>query len=279
MKHILSRCLGFVLGASLLISPAASYSYESPYCYDATGFGSSAGTLAYREVYTRAPYRVPQRCPTRDCSGCGVLGDAALCFLGAAIGGAGIALLVKRKGDKGSRGEQGPQGVQGIQGIQGPQGSIGPTGPEGDIGPTGLDGPTGPDGPPGTFPVDEGETLTFTITIALTAALPGDSTVTPFITLPNQSVLTGVSFDVGLVSQQTMVFPPVDPAIFGTYEVGLHIEIDGVAASTFTAFAEVDSSRDATTTIVIAPLGTAFITTNNAQYQLAEQFTYGPAIP
>jgi hypothetical protein len=271
VRQYLTKSLGFMLALSLLIPNPSCFSDTCP----------APMMIRAREYYVHPNnVNVPFNSDLEGEDENSSFGfcKSTCCLLAAAVGGFASAWLVQRKGSQGSGGDEGVQGLPGPQGPQGILGILGPQGPEGPDGPPGFQGATGPDGPEGTFPVDTGESLTFTITLALTAVLPGDSTITPFITLPDQSVLTGPSFNISLLGSQTTVFV-VDPAIFGTYEIGLHIVVDGIAVSTFTAFAEVDSSRDETTTIVIAPVGTVIINTNDAQYQLAEQFTYGTVIP
>lgn len=222
---------------------------------------------------TRGPYRTPQRCPSPySVSSCGTLCDSALCFFGAIIGGVGIGLLFNNRGE---RGKTGLTGDPGIDGIDGTDGAIGPQGP---IGPVGPQGPIGPEGPPGvTFAEDATNSITPTFNLQLTAALPAGSSIVPFVIDPAGNFTVGSPFNVGITTPQSIMFPTIGPPVLiGTYEFGLQV-IAGtiVNPSDLTASVSVAASRDASTTVINIAASDPVISAT--QYQLVEQFGYGPS--
>lgn len=154
-------------------------------------------------------------------------------------------------------------------GHRGKTGFTGPAGPAGLPGPTGPTGATGPTGPAGTFAVDTDETLTFTPSINITVAAGG--TVTPFVSLPDGTVIEGTETVIGLIGVNN--FPPivVDPAMFGEYAVGF--QLNGTVAFSGATLGTAAATRDGSTTLL--QLGPTVAVALGAQAQTSVNFVYG----
>lgn len=150
---------------------------------------------------------------------------------------------------------QGKRGLQGQVGLQGNQSA-----------PTGPSGPTGPAGVSGTFPVDAGESLTFNGT--LTVLIGDGNTVTPFVSLPDGTVVLGTP----VIANGVTALPPINisPPEFGEYAYGFQVS-GAVFPFSVTFLGNVNATRDGSSTVVAS----ATLVPSN-EGQLSVNFVYGP---
>lgn len=156
-------------------------------------------------------------------------------------------------------------------GHKGKRGFTGATGPTGATGATGAIGPTGPTGPAGTFPADVGQTLTFNE--SLNVAVGIGTTVIPFVSAPDGTVIAGTPFTIVAIGLNNFPAIVISDPIFGEYAAGFQIA-GGPAGLTATFDGSATTSRDGALTIysLATPIATA-IGTNE---QVSLNFVYGP---
>lgn len=184
------------------------------------------------------------------CESSSFLSGKGLCLIGgAALGAAAGAATGYAASSDGHRGHHGERGRRG---------------------PTGDPGATGATGAAFAFPADIGQSLTFNFVLTVTA---GDvsTTVTPFVSLPDGTVIEGGAQAV-VIGVNTLTPIVITDPLFGTYTSGVQV-VSGFVALGATLLETVVASRDGSTTLIANT--TPVVATAANESQTTVDFVYG----